>query len=181
MGVDKVEAATTEGTPELEARLGVGLLALTAVKGEHLDVYAKRMDVLDQVAHEAARRRSASVGYMLVRQSTFTRRSPAFGVSRDAERRMRVRGGLSAPAVALVAGLVGGPNPGNIPGSATRIAPRNTATAPAISIPLGRRRDTASLGADDHREHHKDPEREQQIWHSEDDPGEVVHDEHKPE
>jgi hypothetical protein len=107
MGVDKVEAATTEGTPELEARLGVGLLALTAVKGEHLDVYAKRMDVLDQVAHEAARRRSASVGYMLVRQSTFTRRSPAFGVSRDAERRMRVRGGLSAPAVALVAGLEG--------------------------------------------------------------------------
>jgi hypothetical protein len=55
MGLDKVEAATTEGTPELEAHLGVGLLALTAVKGEHLDVYAKRMDVLDQVAHEAAR------------------------------------------------------------------------------------------------------------------------------
>jgi hypothetical protein len=53
MGVDKVEAAPTEGTPELEARLGVGLLALTAVKGEHLDVYAKRMHVLDQVAHEA--------------------------------------------------------------------------------------------------------------------------------
>jgi hypothetical protein len=57
MGVDKVEAAMTEGTPQLEARLGVGLLALTVVKGEHLDVYAKRMHVLDQVAHEAARRR----------------------------------------------------------------------------------------------------------------------------
>jgi hypothetical protein len=57
MGADKVEAATTEGTPELEARLGEGLLALTAVKGEHLDVYAKRLHVLDQVAHEAARRR----------------------------------------------------------------------------------------------------------------------------
>jgi hypothetical protein len=56
MGVDKVEAATTEGTPELEARLGEGLLALTAVKGEHVDVYAKRLHVLDQVAHEARRR-----------------------------------------------------------------------------------------------------------------------------
>jgi hypothetical protein len=56
MGVDKVEAAMTEGTPELEARLGVGLLALTAVKGERLDVYAKRIHVLDQVAHEARRR-----------------------------------------------------------------------------------------------------------------------------
>jgi hypothetical protein len=101
MGVDKVEAATTEGTPELEARLGVGLLALTAVKGEHLDVYASARTSSTKSRTKQPAEGSASVGYMLVRQSTFTRHSPAFGVSRDARRRMRVRGGLSAPAVAL--------------------------------------------------------------------------------
>jgi hypothetical protein len=92
MGVDKVEAATTEGTPELEARLGVGLLALTAVKGKHLDVHASARTSSTKSRTKQPAEGSASVGYMLVRQSTFTRHSPAFGVSRDAWRRMRVRG-----------------------------------------------------------------------------------------
>jgi hypothetical protein len=98
MGVDKVEAATTEGTPGPPRRRPACAHGRQRRAPRRL---RKRMHVLDQVAHKAARRR-VGLGRVHVGETEHIHPtlSSVWRVTGCAAAHARPRG-LSAPAVAL--------------------------------------------------------------------------------
>jgi hypothetical protein len=55
--VYEVEFAGTDDAAKIKARLGIGEPPLTTAECEYLDVYIEPSQVIDLIAHEAARRR----------------------------------------------------------------------------------------------------------------------------